>query len=252
MLKFIDIICGLVLIVYSLIINMLSNTRVAFSQALILIGVLLIIYHFIKERIKESIFIDKIIRFIYIFIALGLILFIVVEVFIIAYPKKSRENAEYIIVLGAGLTNGNEVSLTLKDRLDAAITCINDFGNDGYIVVSGGNGEDEDISEAEAMQSYLINKGIPQDKILLEDKSTTTAENIKFSKEVIEKHSDKSINQCKVKVVTTDFHALRSSILAKKNGYGEIEVYSSNTVGYLIPIFYIRESLAVVKNTIFD
>lgn len=250
--KYIDIICGIFLIIYSVGVNFLSSTKVAFSEVVIFIGIVLIAYHFIKNTIKKIKYINKLIKAIYIFIALGLILFLIVEALIITYPKKSQRNADYLIVLGAGLTNGKEVSLTLKDRLDAAITCINKFENDGYVVVSGGCGQDEEISEAEAMKNYLVDKGIPEDKILLEDKSTTTLENLKFSKKTIEKHSGKSVEKSTVKVVTTDFHALRSSILANKNGYNNIEVYSSDTIGYLIPIFYLRESLAVVKNTVFD
>jgi len=252
MVKFIDIILGGVLILYCIIMNSLSSTTIAFSKVLILIGIILIGYHFIKDKIREIKHSDKVFKVIKIIIACGFVLFIIVEAFIISYPKKSEANADYIIVLGAGLTNGNQVSLTLKDRLDAAITCINEYGNDGYIVVSGGHGEDEDVSEAEAMKTYLVEQGISENSILMEDKSVNTLENLKFSREIIEKHGNKDISEFKIKIVTTDFHALRSSILAKKNGYSEVEVYTSNTINYLIPVFYLRESLAVVKDTIFD
>lgn len=252
MVKFIDIILGGMLILYCIIMNSLSSTTIAFSKVLILIGIILIGYHFIKDKIKEVKHFDKVFKVIKIIIACGFVLFIIVEAFIISYPKKSEANTDYIIVLGAGLTNGNQVSLTLKDRLDAVLTCINEYGNDGYIVVSGGRGEDEDISEAEAMKTYLVEQGISEDKILMEDKSVNTLENLKFSREIIEKQGNKDICELKIKIVTTDFHALRSSILAKKNGYSEVEVYTSNTISYLIPVFYLRESLAVVKNTIFD
>ena len=250
--KFIDIILGGVLILYCIIMNSLSSTTIAFSEVLISIGIILIAYHFTKDKIKDIKHFDKVFKVIKIGIACGVVLFIIVESFIIAYPKKSEANTDYIIVLGAGLANRTQVSLTLKDRLDAAITCVNKYENDGYIVVSGGKGEDEDISEAEAMKGYLVKEGIPEDKILMEDKSINTLQNLKFSREIIEKHGNKDISEFKIKIVTTDFHALRSSILAKKNGYSDIEVYSSDTIVYLIPVFYLRESLAVVKSTIFD
>lgn len=250
--KNIDIICGAVLIIYSIIINSLSGTKIAFSEVLILIGIILIGYHLIKDKIKNIENPNKFIKVFKIGLVIGLIMFLIVESFIITYPNKSEANTDYIIVLGAGLTNGNQVSLTLKGRLDAAIVCVNKYGNDGYIVVSGGRGTDEDISEAEAMKDYLEKGGIPKDKILVEDKSINTLENLKFSRDIIEKHSNKGISELSVKIVTTDFHAFRSSILAKKKGYSEIEVYSSDTITYLIPVFYLRESLAVVKSVVFD
>ena len=249
--KFIDVILGTVLILYCIIMNSITSTTIAFSKVLIFVGIILIVFHFARGKIKEIKHFDKIFKVFKVGIVIGIVLFLIVESFIIAYPKKSENNADYIIVLGAGLTNGKQVSLTLKDRLEAAITCINEYGNDGYIVVSGGRGEDEDISEAEAMKNYLAEKGIPKDKILMEDKSTSTLENLKFSRNIIEEHGNKDISEFKIKIVTTDFHALRSSILAKKNGYSEVEVYSSDTISYLIPVFYIRESLAVVKDAVF-
>lgn len=119
-------------------------------------------------------------------------------------------------------------------------------------MVSGGKGEDEDMSEAEAMERYLLEKGVSKDRIIKENKSRNTYENFKFSKEKIEEHSNKELKDVSVKIVTTDFHAFRSSMLAKRNGYENIEVYSSNTVNYLVPVFYTREAVALVKSYIFD
>ena len=73
-------------------------------------------------------------------------------------------------------------SLTLKSRLDTAIEYLNITKDDTYIVVSGGQGNGENISEAKAMQRYLIQKGIEEEKIILEDKSTSTNENFKYSR----------------------------------------------------------------------
>ncbi len=75
---------------------------------------------------------------------------------------------------------------------------------------------------------------------------------LKFSKEKIEEHSNKHLEDLSIKVVTTDFHALRSNLLAKKNGYENVNFYTNNTVSYLIPVFYSREALALVKSFLFD
>jgi uncharacterized SAM-binding protein YcdF (DUF218 family) len=252
LIRFIDIIVGGVLIAYFFIVNLISSKKVAFSGTIAAVGVIFIIYHFIKSRFKENQYFIKGMNIIKVLISIGLIFFLVLEAAIVFYPKKDHSNTDYVLVLGAGLNNGDQLSLTLKDRLDSAIECVNDYGNRRFIVVSGGQGTDEDISEAEAMKRYLVDEGLSEEKIIKEDKSRNTNENFKFSKVKIEEHSRKAIEDSSVKVVTTDFHALRSNLLAKKNGYKNINLYTSNTVSYLIPVFYSREALAVVKSFLFD
>lgn len=246
--KYIDLFFGLIIIIYCIVINMISTSKIAFSTPLIGFGFILIIFHFIKGKIKVE---NKLLKLTKIVIAIGISVILILEICIIAYPKHSKDNSDYLIVLGAGL-NGSTVSQTLKDRLNVAIKCIDDYGNDSYIVVSGGQGKNEDISEAEAMKEYLLSNGVEENKIIIENKSSNTFENLKFSKEKIEEHSGKNIKDISVKIVTTDFHSFRSKILSIKNGYGEVKLSSSNTIGYLIPIYYLRESFALVKSIIFD
>lgn len=250
--KFIDLISGITLIVYIIIINILSSRIVAFSGVVVAAGGILIIYHFLKDMINKNPNTKRIIKGIKVLISIGLIIFIALEIAIVAYPKKSKDEANYILVLGAGLNNGNELSLTLKDRLDTTLKCIKEYNKDSYIAVSGGQGGDETVSEASAMKKYLVENGVEEKKIIMEDKSTNTFENFKFSKEKLEEHSNKKVKELKIKVITTDFHALRSRLLAKRNGYGEMVFYSSKTVSYLIPIFYVRESVALVKSVLLD
>ncbi|MGL4109847.1 YdcF family protein [Clostridium sp. LP20] len=250
--RLIDLIIGVFFIGYFIVINLLSSRKIAFSGAIAIAGVILILYHFLKKKFEDNRSFIKANKLIRILVCIGLVGFLAVEAVIIGYPKKSEVNTDYILVLGAGLNNGNELSLTLKDRLDAALKCINEYGNDGYIVLSGGKGSDERISESEAMKRYLLEQGLPSEKIITEDKSTNTYENFKYSKDKIEEHSKKPIGESSVKVVTTDFHGFRSSILANRNGYEDVKLYTSNTVSYLIPVFYAREALALVKSVLFD
>lgn len=249
---YLDLIIGSVLIVYYVIVNILSNRTISFSRVIGIIGIIFVAYHFFKIRFKDNKYFKKANRILLRLIFIGIVFLLVLEVMIVSYPKKNEDNAEYMIILGAGLNNGGQLSLTLKDRLDAALKCINQYNNDSFIVVSGGKGTDENISEAEAMKRYLIQSGVAEDKIIKEDKSRNTYENFKFSRKKIEEYSDKSIDKVNIKVITTDFHSLRSSLLAKRNGYENIKVYSSKTISYLVPAFYIREALAIVKSFIFD
>ncbi len=242
-----DLILGIITIVYGVFIMITTPNKIAFNIGFMIIGGLFVIYHFIKEKINKTI--RKVIN---VLIIIGITCFASILIIISVYPKHSTEKCEYILVLGAGLNDGDEVSKVLKDRLNTAIECHNKYDTGSKIVVSGGQGSNEEVSEAEAMKRYLIKKGIDKTSIIIENESTNTKENFEFSKDKIEKDSGKKVSKSKVKVVTTDFHAFRSKLLAQANGYGEVEIYASNSYPYLIPIFYTREVFALVKDIFFS
>jgi len=249
--KFWDAILGGVLILHVIAINFMSGARIAFSLPIVILGIILILYHFVKNKIKEGEFLSKGFKIAKIFLCIGFICFLGIEAVIVTYPKHNEKKDDYIIVLGAGLTNRINPSLILRERLDAAIDCLK-TNDKAYIVLSGGQGADEDIPESQAMSEYLQEKGINKDRLILEDKSRDTNQNFEFSKKKIEEHSYKSLDKINVKIVTTDFHAFRSSILAKRNGYVNFDNYSCSTVWYLIPVTYTREAFAIVKSVLFD
>jgi uncharacterized SAM-binding protein YcdF (DUF218 family) len=249
--KFWDIILGIIIIIYILIINLISGVRIAFSFPIIFSGIILILYHFVKYKITNIEFLSRVFSIVKIFLFIIFICILGIEIAIISYPKRSENKTDYLLVLGAGLTDKNTPNLILQGRLDAAIKCLKENSNE-YIVLSGGQGSNEDIPESYAMRKYLEDRGIDKKKIIIEDKSVNTNENFKFSKEKIEEHSHKSLNKVSVKIITTDFHALRSSILAKRNGYMHFDNYSSSTVWYLIPVNYTREAFALMKSILFD
>lgn len=250
--SYMDITLGILLIIYIVLMKMISSSKVAFSLPIIIVGIILIIFHFIKNVLRNLKHYECIKNILIKFTTIGCIIFALIEITIIFYPKHSTENSDYIVVLGSALANGKTPSIILQGRLNAAVKYTKEYDKDVYIVVSGGQGDDEKISEAQAMENYLINQGIPKEKIILEDKSRNTNENFKYSKRKIEEHSNKTIDKVKVKIVTTDFHALRSRIIAKRHGYSQVDNYSSATKWYLIPISYVREGFAMVKTIIFD
>lgn len=122
---------------------------------------------------------------------------------------KNIEKLDYMIVLGAGI-DGEKVGKTLKSRLDEAIKYY-ELNKNVDIIVSGGQGKDEIISEAEAMYRYLIEKGVNPNQIIKEDKATTTLENIIFSKEILKNRNDEDK---KILIVTNEFHLYRSMLIA--------------------------------------
>jgi uncharacterized SAM-binding protein YcdF (DUF218 family) len=246
-----SIILGIFLLIYVIYINFISGTKIAFSVPIVFLGIILIFFNFIKGKIMRNKAMVKGLSILKRLLVILLICFISIEIVIVAFPKHNDKKDDYAIVLGAGLANGETPSLILEDRLNAAIKYSKE-NPDSYLVLSGGQGEDEKLPESLAMKKYLIDNGINENKILIEDKSRDTNENFKYSKKVIENNSRKNIKDVSVKIITTDFHALRSSILAKKNGYGYFDNYSSDTVWYLIPVTYTREAFALIKSILFD
>ncbi|MBC2856904.1 MAG: YdcF family protein [Cetobacterium sp.] len=142
------------------------------------------------------------------FILFFILPFILIETFIIhdiyKYSKRHKEE-DYIIILGAKLNNF-EPSQVLKHRLDTAINYTHKYPN-VKIIVSGGKNYNEKISEAEVMRNYLIKNNIKKEQIILENKSTSTYENLKFSFKLIKKNS-------RVAVVSNDYHIFRSKLIA--------------------------------------
>lgn len=171
----------------------------------------------------------------------GGVLFVAVEILIIRQGHKEPQvEPDYLIVLGAQV-RGTKPSLILQYRIDKAAEYMSKHP-DVTAIVSGGKGSDEEISEAKAMQEGLIDTGIEKERILLEDQSVSTKENLDFSKQYLD------IKKDKVLIVTTDFHVLRAVGIAKKAGYQNVEGLSAKSVWYLIPSNYMREFLAVVKD----
>lgn len=176
----------------------------------------------------------------------GCLVFVVIEGLIIAESaRQPQKEADYLIVLGAKV-NGTTPSLILQYRINKAAEYMQKHPGTKAIV-SGGQGADEGISEAEAMKNGLLSSGIDADRILMEDQSTSTKENLDYSKEILTKAGG-SAAESKVVVVTTDFHVLRAVGIARKAGYEQVEGLAAKSVWYLIPTNYVREFMAVVKD----
>lgn len=163
-----------------------------------------------------------------------------ISAFMLKAQYKSPENAKAVIVLGCKV-NGDKPSRMLARRLDSAYEFLSEH-NDVIVVVSGGKGGDEQISEAEAMKKYLLDKGIAPDRIIMEDMSVNTYENLKFSAQILEA---KNIND--VAVVTDGFHQYRAGYIAEKFGLesSAINAGTDMLTKWLIPTYWIREWLAI-------
>lgn len=153
-------------------------------------------------------------------------------------PK--RGTADFILVLGCGLCK-EEVSPILGQRLDKGIEYYNRTGKKSMFVVSGGQGKDELVPEAVAMKNYLCQQGIPEDRILMEEQSTTTRENMMYSKRIMKQTK----RDYKAVFITNNYHVLRSAILAKNIGL-RAQGIGCKTAGYYRPAAAIREGIAII------
>ncbi len=182
--------------------------------------------------------------FIYIF-AVTLLSIILIEGLIL-YEGQKTDSAEvdYVIILGARLY-GDRPSPALIERLDIGKKYLQE--NQGVkVIVSGGQGANETIPEALAMKTYLSNQGIDEERIIMEDKSTSTFENLKFSLDKMDKKEG-----LKIMIATNKHHIFRSKLLAKRLG---LEPYGlpAEIPPTVIIQSYVREYFAVIKSFLFD
>ncbi len=191
-----------------------------------------------REKIKLPVVIKWAYRIVF---GVCLIFFLVTEVRIIgAMTAKTEDNLDYIIVLGAGL-RGTTPSNPYKARIRKAAEYLNE-NLETVCIASGGQGRHEEISEAQAAFNRLTEQyGIPGERIVLEERSTDTEENLKYSLEII---GDPSAS---VGVVTNGFHELRSMSIAKEVGYENVHSVPAQTL-FPVGIHYcVREFFGMVE-----
>lgn len=206
------------------------------------LGITMSAYVFYYDRINELCK-NKVIKFLKYACLAGCVFVVVFSAFLEIYGRNNTTtgNEDVVIVLGAAV-KGTEVGRTLKLRLDTACDYLNK-NPDSVVVVAGGKGYGEDITEAEAMKNYLVSVGISENRILKEEKSTSTFENFKFSKEILDKKFGKNY---KVAFVTNNFHVLRAKSIAKDAGLNCKHI-GSDMYWFDLPSNTARETLAIFK-----
>jgi len=147
---------------------------------------------------------------------------------------------DVLIVLGAGV-RGEEVSLHLAHRLDRAATYLADNPR-ALVIVTGGLGNRASITEAEAMERYLLAKGVAPERIIQENQSTSTYENLAFSRDILYKYFPEGFRAA---LITNDFHIYRAIRTSRRVGIYAYGI-GAPTPLFSLPINYLREMLAVV------
>lgn len=167
------------------------------------------------------------------------VLVIVLSVCMFRAANNTPQGETTVVVLGCQVY-GERASLMLMNRLDAAYTYLMEHKN-AVCVVSGGQGSGEDISEAECMYRYLVAKGIAPERLYKEERSTSTRENLAFSKEIMEQNGLGT----QIAIATNEFHEYRAGIIAKAL---ELQAASvpGKTAWWLFPTYYVRELYGIL------
>ena len=174
-------------------------------------------------------------------VAAGMLLLLILEGMIFGqFGAKAEAGADYVIILGAQWKTTGP-SYVLQKRLDKAIEYLN-ANPETKVIVSGGQGYNEPASEAEGMKGYLADAGIDPERILTEDASTNTTQNLIYSGELLNKSEDSVV------VVTNNFHMFRALAIAKKQGYLHVEGLSAGTYPLTVPNNLLREAFGIVKD----
>ena len=175
-------------------------------------------------------------------LCLGILLFSITEVLVLKSSFGDPEkNCQYIVVLGARV-RGTSPSVSLQDRINTAYTYLTEHP-DVIAVLSGGQGEDEGISEAQCMFQQLTARGIDADRLWLEDQATSTWENLIFSANLIE--SKTGIRPAKLGIVSSEYHLYRAGLFAKDCGIESVGIPAKTSLFTIRLNYFLRESAGV-------
>lgn len=220
------------------IINIGNMTGIAAGVLLALYGIFAPAVNSLIARLWQRSICRIILSLIAILTAAALLCSAIISVHMIRACLKKPSESDVVVVLGCKVI-GEGPSLMLYERLSAAESYLKE-NEKAVCILSGGQGSDERISEAEAMYRYLVRAGISKDRLILEDRSTTTKENIAFSYEIMKQQGLGS----SIAVVTNEFHEYRAQHLAKQLGLNASAV-PGRTHWWLFATYVVREWYAI-------
>ena len=215
--------------------------RMFLPKFMIAAGLAWIVYGVLCEfKVRGSAWARHMVRLCNIGLVLALVSFIAVQCVIFSdYTTDARYDEEYVIALGAGL-HGERPSLAMQSRIDALVDYMNK-NPDATAILCGGMGSGETITEAEAFRRALIDAGIPRARMIKEDTSENTAENLENAAAIIRRDGTA------VAVVTNDFHLWRGKLLARRAGLDPTGVCAPTPRIDLTIQYHLREYFSIIK-----
>ena len=169
----------------------------------------------------------------------GVIFLVCGSLMLSARHSQKNVSADAVVVLGAAV-HGDKVTWVLENRLNTAIAFLA-ANPTAVAVVSGGQGAEETVTEASAMKKYMVARGVPESRVLLEEHATNTPENFTLSKPIIDASVGKN---ARIAFVTTDFHVYRASRVAQNLGIPAVGI-SAPDVWYLRLNNFLRECVGI-------
>ena len=207
------------------------------------VGIFLILWGFNYKTLKEG---NGFMKFLNIIFKLFLVYIVGMSCFLAAFGAVSDANyrEDYAVVLGCAVRDSQPMP-DLTERLKTAVDYC-EQNPDATVIVSGGKGWDENVSEASVMCNYLIEHGVSADRIIKEDSSRNTRENFMLSDAAVSGELERN----RVVTITNHYHVFRAKMYAKQCGINT-HTLSAHTRPYSIPVSYVRESLAMIKMFIY-
>ena len=201
------------------------------------LGVCVLLYAFLPKKFRIMLTI---------LLVLGVLVFSFGEIPVLLAAGGTPDfDADWLIVLGAGV-NGDTPSLSMLNRLSAAKAYL-DAHPDCRVVVSGGQGDGENITEAEAMRRWMTANGVKPERIVCETRSESTEENIAFSLPLIP-----DANAARIAVCSSEYHLYRARMLGRRMGYELGAVPAKTTLPLLRANYFIREGLGTLYYLIIE
>lgn len=154
--------------------------------------------------------------------------------------KKYDDDCEYLMILGSVVIGADEPSKQLAERMERALAYLNLHKCAKAVCCGGCFRKEQKLSEAEVIKRFLMNNGIEENRILLEDNSKTTYENFEFALKIIKADSGKSIDKIKIGFLTSDYHIFRSGVIAKQMGIKNVHKVSAESENEILKR-YLRE-----------
>lgn len=202
-------------------------------------------YYLIGLLWQRRVFAAKVIHTVFTsLLCFGIVAFLITETLIIHRSKGDTDTAfQYLVVLGAKV-NGTDPSLSLNDRINAAYGYLSTHP-DVIAVLSGGQGPDEDISEAQCMYNKLTQWGISPDRLWLEEQATSTWENLQYSLDIIEEKTGQRPES--IGLLSSEYHLYRAGLFADSFGVDAALIPASTSWATIRLNYFMREAVAVWK-----
>ncbi len=187
-------------------------------------------------------------RIVVLLVCIGLVYFCIVEIPIIKNARTDEDDERpYLVVLGAAVY-GDQPSLTLVRRLEGALAYM-ERCPDSVVIVSGGMGPGETVTEAQAMSDWLVGHGVAQERILQEGKATSTKENLSFSYDIIRQRGDEPDGN--VAIVSSAYHLYRAKLMSRMLGVEAAGVAAPWGLFFVMLNYFIREAFGVTHLWVF-